>query len=234
MYSRFNVKQFCQHKIRKIRHRKGYGVHSPFAYGLITKVIEEKSGYYAYKQIEDLHRTLHDRQNFNKRKCRLLFRLANRFKPRCIIECGSEDGYSTLYLQKGCPTARLFCIEPDPIRRATAEQLLMHLPGNVTYIDRTIPEGLSFLHGEELDQHLIYLHSLSDASQYQEAFEKISPHLCEKSIIIIDGIRQEKGIFRVWENFSRNEKIRVTFDLYNLAIAICNPKLNKQNYIVAF
>ena len=146
----------------------------------------------------------------------------------------SEDGYSTLYLQKGCPTARLFCIEPDPIRRATAEQLLMHLPGNVTYIDRTIPEGLSFLHGEELDQHLIYLHSLSDASQYQEAFEKISPHLCEKSIIIIDGIRQEKGIFRVWENFSRNEKIRVTFDLYNLAIAICNPKLNKQNYIVAF
>ena len=198
MYSRFNVKQFCQRKIRKIRHRKGYGVHSPFAYGLITKVIEEKSGYYAYKQIEDLHRTLHDRQNFNKRKCRLLFRLANRFKPRCIIECGSEDGYSTLYLQKGCPTARLFCIE------------------------------------EELDQHLIYLHSLSDASQYQEAFEKISPHLCEKSIIIIDGIRQEKGIFRVWENFSRNEKIRVTFDLYNLAIAICNPKLNKQNYIVAF
>lgn len=144
MYSRFNVKQFCQRKIRKIRHRKGYGVHSPFAYGLITKVIEEKSGYYAYKQIEDLHRTLHDRQNFNKRKCRLLFRLANRFKPRCIIECGSEDGYSTLYLQKGCPTARLFCIEPDPIRRATAEQLLMHLPGNVTYIDRTIPEGLSF------------------------------------------------------------------------------------------
>lgn len=91
-----------------------------------------------------------------------------------------------------------------------------------------------FLHGEELDQHLIYLHSLSDASQYQEAFEKISPHLCEKSIIIIDGIRQEKGIFRVWENFSKNEKIRVTFDLYNLAIAICNPKLNKQNYIVAF
>ena len=90
MYSRFNVKQFCQRKIRKIRHRKGYGVHSPFAYGLITKVIEEKSGYYAYKQIEDLHRTLHDRQNFNKRKCRLLFRLANRFKPRCIIECGSE------------------------------------------------------------------------------------------------------------------------------------------------
>ena len=203
MYSRFNVKQFCQRKIRKIRHRKGYGVHSPFAYGLITKVIEEKSGYYAYKQIEDLHRTL-------------------------------QDGYSTLYLQKGCPTARLFCIEPDPIRRATAEQLLMHLPGNVTYIDRTIPEGLSFLHGEELDQHLIYLHSLSDASQYQEAFEKISPHLCEKSIIIIDGIRQEKGIFRVWKNFSRNEKIRVTFDLYNLAIAICNPKLNKQNYIVAF
>ncbi len=234
MYSRLNVKQFCLRKIRKIRHRKGYGVHSPFAYGLITKVIEEKSDYYAYQQIEDLHRTLHDRPNFNKRKCRLLFRIANRFKPRCIIECGSEGGYSTLYLQKGCPTARLFCIEPDPIRRATAEQLLMHLPGNVTYIDQTIPEGLSFLHREKIEPHLIYLHSLSDASQYQKAFEQIGPFLCEKSIIIVDGIRQEKEIFRTWENFSKNGKIRVTFDLYNLVIATCNPKLNKQNYIVAF
>ena len=145
MRGRLNVKNFCLRKIRKIRHRKGYGVHSPFAYNLITKVIEEKSGYYAYQQIEGLHRILHDKQSLNKRRYRLLFRLTNRFKPQTIIEGGSEGGYSTLYLQKGCPTAQHFCIEPDPIKRAAAEQLLMRLPGKVTYINASIADGLSFL-----------------------------------------------------------------------------------------
>lgn len=235
MQRHLNVKQLCLRGFRKIRHRKGYGVHSPFAYGLITKVIEEKSGYYAYQQIEELHRLLHDKQNFSKRKCRLLFRLTNRFKPQSIVECGSGGGYAALYLQKGCPSARHFCIEPDPIARAAAEQLLMHLPGKVTYLNQPIPEGLDFLrtHGEQ--PQLIYVHPQTDATQYQIAFEHIVPLLTDKSIVIIDGIRKGKSVYRTWEKFlTQNAQIRVTFDLCNMGIAICNPKLNKQNFIVAF
>lgn len=234
MRGRLNVKNFCLRKIRKIRHRKGYGVHSPFAYNLITKVIEEKSGYYAYQQIEGLHRTLHDKQSLNKRRYRLLFRLTNRFKPQTIIEAGSEGGYSTLYLQKGCPTAQHFCIEPDPIKRAAAEQLLMRLPGKVTYINASIADGLSFLSEKGVQPHFIYLHPLADARQYEAAFAQIAPLLNETCILVVDGIRQSKEILHCWEAWARNEKIRVTFDLYTLAIASCNPKLNRQKYKVAF
>lgn len=230
-----NVKQFCLREFRKIRHRKGYGVHSPFAYGLITKVIEEKSGYYAYQQIEELHRLLHDKQDFSKRKGRLLFRLANRFKPQCIVECGTGGGYATLYLQKGCPSARHFCIEPDPIARAAAEQLLMRLPGKATYLNLPMQAGLDFLHAQGEQPHLIYVHAQPDAGQCQITLEHIAPLLNDKSIIIIDGIRKGKSIHRCWEKFlTQNPQIRATFDLCNMGIAICYPKLNRQNYIVAF
>ena len=30
---------------RFLRHRKGFGVHSPFAFSFITKVIDERCGY---------------------------------------------------------------------------------------------------------------------------------------------------------------------------------------------
>ncbi len=228
------VKQYCMRKLRKIRHRKGYGVHSPFAYNLITKVIEEKAGYYAYQRIEDLHRTLCDKSNFGKNKCRLLFRLCNRFKPHTIIECGSKGGYSTLYMQQGCKAAHVYCIEPDNIRHATAEQILMHIPGNTTFVNLPITDG--FVHCLSIvpKPDFIFIHSHPSVQYYREILHTLKPALSERSIVVADGIRHNKEILRTWQQFSHDEQIRVTFDLYNIGIAFCNPALNKQNYIVAF
>ena len=37
---------------RSIRYRRGFGVHSPFVFNLITKVIEERCQYYSFHDIE--------------------------------------------------------------------------------------------------------------------------------------------------------------------------------------
>ena len=66
---------------RSIRYRKGFGVHSPFVFDLITKVIEEKCPYYSFQDIELLRKkmlfctdqiTYADRQNRNKLRSRTL------------------------------------------------------------------------------------------------------------------------------------------------------------------
>ena len=38
----------------RFRHRCGYGVHSPFAFNLITHVIYETTPYYKYKELVDV------------------------------------------------------------------------------------------------------------------------------------------------------------------------------------
>ena len=43
---------------RGIRYRKGFGVHSPFVYNLITKVIEERCPYYCFDDIELVRKQL--------------------------------------------------------------------------------------------------------------------------------------------------------------------------------
>ncbi len=40
--------------LSRFRHRCGYGVHSPFAFNLITQVIYESTPYYKYKDLADL------------------------------------------------------------------------------------------------------------------------------------------------------------------------------------
>lgn len=49
-------KKYYIKAIRRLRHRRGFGVHSPFAFNLITKVIEENFMYYSYAEIEQIRR----------------------------------------------------------------------------------------------------------------------------------------------------------------------------------
>lgn len=74
--------------IRKIKHRKGFGVHSPFAFAVITEVIEEKLPYYAYSSMQ---RRYDKKSTVPFKVVCLLFRLANRFRCRSIAIIGEEQ-----------------------------------------------------------------------------------------------------------------------------------------------
>lgn len=75
--------------IARFRHRCGYGVHSPFAFSLITDVIYERRPYYAYRVLDEKYRVLSRKWEWAMKDTkvnRLLFRLVNRFQPEIILE----------------------------------------------------------------------------------------------------------------------------------------------------
>lgn len=90
--------------LRRFRHRRGYGVHSPFAFRFLQDVVYEKSPYYAYCELDShLARSQRLRQ---RRGLRLLFRLSNYAQPtRLFLPQGSA--LEGLYLQEGCRNACL-------------------------------------------------------------------------------------------------------------------------------
>lgn len=93
------------HYYKKSRYRKGYGVHSPFAFYLITRIFEEKYPYYAYAEIEELRARL---KKAERRDClpvkeaQLLFRLLNYVQPYALAEFGRSDGMTTRYIERAC------------------------------------------------------------------------------------------------------------------------------------
>ena len=52
--------------LSRFRHRCGYGVHSPFAFSLITDVIYEKMPYYAYSSLKKEQKKM-DRKRSGKK-----------------------------------------------------------------------------------------------------------------------------------------------------------------------
>lgn len=61
-----------------LRHSLGFGIHSPFAYHLITEVLHQRYGYYAYERL-------------GSRRQRLVFRLALYFRPDAVALEGSGE-----------------------------------------------------------------------------------------------------------------------------------------------
>ena len=94
-------------RLSRFRYRCGYGVHSPFAFSLITDVIYEKMPYYAYDLLKVEQKKRITTQRWEKgipRINRLLFRLVNKVQPATIIEVGQPSAAS-LYLQSAKPSA---------------------------------------------------------------------------------------------------------------------------------
>ena len=52
--------------LSRFRYRCGYGVHSPFAFSLITDVIYEKMPYYAYDSLEKEQKKIVEERGCNK------------------------------------------------------------------------------------------------------------------------------------------------------------------------
>ncbi len=85
--------------LRRVRHRCGYGVHSPFAFSFITEVIYERGNYYAYSSLDA---GLPFKYKFRVRKyLHLLFRIANSTQPhKVFIQQGIP--FAADYVRAGC------------------------------------------------------------------------------------------------------------------------------------
>ena len=87
------LKQRFKHAIR-FRHKRGYGVHSPFVFDLITNVIKEKAVYYDFERIESKGNI----REKERKLYRLLFRLAEYFSYRNVLCVGVRSPWVSMYL----------------------------------------------------------------------------------------------------------------------------------------
>lgn len=96
--------------LARFRHRKGYGVHSPFAFRFITDVIYERSPYYAYSELDKalpLAMRLRRRQGLH-----LLLRLANHLQPEVAV-LPAQAVWEKRYMQNGCRRTRFLLPWPE-------------------------------------------------------------------------------------------------------------------------
>lgn len=203
---------------RGIRYRKGFGVHSPFVFNLITKVIEEKCSYYSFQDIELLRKQLlhmeekisyPDRQNRGRQKTRpigeivrreaiqpkhgaLLFRLTNYFKSRNILQLGPAMGLSTLYLTSYAGL-RCVALENVPEFAAIARQAFARKGRNpvdlrIGNYKELLPQALRDMDGPDF----VFFNTLYEQHNNLWLFNECVKYARNDTVFVFEGIKASR------------------------------------------
>lgn len=196
--------------LSRFRHRCGYGVHSPFAFDLITNVIYERTPYYAYRTLAEEEKKLpavrrrRGRSESLKVK-RLLFRLVNRTQPSAVIDAGVASS-SSLYLQAG--------------------------KSGADYLYASDKSGLFLERGVLVD--FLYLHDFRNPDFVEKVFQVCLPRVTSRSVFVIEGVAYNKWMQKLWKRMQAEEGVGITFDLYDVGILFFDHTKIKQHYVVNF
>lgn len=194
--------------LRRFRNRCGYGVHSPFAFELITGVFYENTPYYAYQTLRE--REYREgggywRKAERLKVKRLLFRLVNRVQPAMVVQAGIPTA-AAIYLQAGC--------------------LKQHFQQLVS------AEELNLLETRRVD--FLYIHHPDDSDFVRTVFDKVADRASSSLVVAVSGIRSTSSMKCLWQDMKQDSRTGITFDLYDLGIIFFDRKRIKQHYVVNF
>ncbi len=228
MSTQKKLKDYINKSVRKIKHRKGYGVHSPFAYSVITEVIEEKLPYYAYQSMTKIYPKSGAAIPF--KVATLLFRLANRFRCRHILEIGCDSGYSILPTLLVDSRNEVISISgTDQLNQADRHlSFFSGVRNRVSYI-----ESISLL-PNDYQADMIIVNGAPDGMAPAVFVDHILQHMHDHSILFVRGIQPGHQLETYWDEVCECDQVEVTMDLYDYGLAIRLPRFFKQHYVVSF
>ncbi len=240
---------------RKIRYRKGHGVHSPFAFNFITNVIEEKLPYYVFNDIEKQREELlackdtvefstpkgnlkkktvaeiTSRETQSDKYGALLFRLVNFLQCKSVLQISASTGVMTLYLASSRKDMECVVLEDRAELVPVVEKQC-----NTLHIDNVSLKTGDYLSSLEkvLKEHdyfdLVFVNTIRNPELTRSILER----QIKTRLLIVDNIRKDKKSKALWQMVMDNTHARITIDLYYLGIALFEEKFYKKHYKAHF
>lgn len=259
----WRILKYIQHLFYR-SYRKGYGIHSPYLFEFVNKILFNTAKVRVPGEILCLHRELKaDRSmipvgklgatsNVDKAEERsvrsfvrtssvtekygaLLFRISKWFEPEIIIELGSGLGISTLYLASGSPGVPLHSVEGNTDRASFAAQLIC----KSGLVGTTIHWGEM---EEKLDEIVPMINgrfvAFVDGNHRYEPtiayLRKLIEAAGEDSLIIMDDIYWSKGMQAAWKEVISWPGVRVSIDLFHVGVLLLRSDLDKAHLKIKF
>ena len=241
---------------------KGHGMHSPFVFEFITKILNDRTAYTEYEKVEALRdqllndTTVLEVEDFgagsvidkkNKRSIssiaknaakpkkfgQLLFRMVKRYQPKTILELGTSLGITTSYLSLAKPDARLITMEGSKEIADVAKQNFNAIElKNVELIEGNFDNTLSSVVRGLPSVDFSFI----DGNHRQEPTERYFKELLAKtnnnSILVFDDIHWSSEMEAAWETIKNNAAVTCSIDLFFIGIVFFRKEFKEKQHFV--
>lgn len=201
--------------LKRQKQSRGHGVHSPFAFDLITKVIHSPHSYYAFYDIAAMLREQGLDPGLITPFNHLSFRLLRYFNSKNVLEINSGKGINTLFLMAAGPNIDCTCVEEDSASVVSS----------------------CGIHEEEPHEKKPHYKEPFDAIFLNEGGVKL-PSIEEllewshgESFWVLHSIRKGAGK-QLWKKIVIDERINVTFETRETGVVFPWPLLTPSRYLV--
>ena len=211
--------------IRRIRNSLGYGVQSPGDFHFVRHVLREESPYYGYAAIGAMHRKYATRVPcYTEAADRLFFRLANHVHPDTIIEVGA--GLSTFAMARACPSARCIAMTSSDTCSKAMRPLLSDNP----HVEVRRGDEMAVF-GQLLREHgRVGLLHVAHTPHYREVVDAALPFVADRTLIIIEGIRDSKERQAWWRELRESSLTGIAYDLRDIGLLFFDRSRHKDTY----
>jgi predicted O-methyltransferase YrrM len=203
-------------------------------------VIEEKSAFYAFDEIEAFRTELKKSklspgESQHRNYGALLFRLVNHFKCQNILQIYAQTGIMSLYIAAASKDCVCYAIEESTEKishtKKFAEKKGLH---NLRFISGTVSNSIDKLQESVKHFDLVFVNCNGSAAQTNEAINLCKRFLAENTVLVVDGISLNKGMRNIWNTVKNMPQTVVSLDLYAMGIVLFNKKLNSHHYKIYF
>lgn len=226
-----------------------HGVHSPFVYSLVTQCFYNNTNYRAYKNIANYKKTLFHNRNLvlkNKqypiaqtlknahlsyKRTKLLYRIANYFKFKSVLEVGTSSGFATQAIYLGNPKAHITTLETCA---TTSQFIRAHFKkNNLDHID-VITGNLDALATKLASQQFdfIFFNNNPYKNNILNVFKTLLQTAHNDSVFIITNIHANKGMREAWEIIKQHPKVKVTIDTFFWGFVFFRKEQAKEHFTI--
>jgi len=248
----------------KSHNSKGFGIHSPFIFHLVTEIIHDFTPFYCYSSIEKERKKLLTNQNSinvtdygsgslvlknpekkisgiakyslkSQKHAQLLFRLVNHFESKHILELGTSFGITTSYLASVSSRSTVISLEGCPEISKIANSVFNNLDiKNIEIITGNINETLTPALGKLKSIDFVFFDGNHQKQATLNYFNTCLPFAHNNSVFVIDDIHLNKEMEQAWAEIKDIKEVMVTIDLFHLGIVLFKKEFTRQHFKVKF
>ncbi len=248
MYSPFQLGIRYLKYYFKASNGKGHGMHSPFVFSFITKVLNDNRHFYAYESVEIIRQLLLNdqqlleiedfgagsrvRKNNTRKVCeiansslkpkkfgQLLFRIVDQYAPKNILELGTSLGVTTAYLASAREDSKVVTMEGASTIAAVAKNNFRKLQlTNIELVEGNFDETLPTTIQKMKIIDLAFVDGNHRYEPTMRYFRELLPVMHEHSILIFDDIHWSEEMECAWEEIKQDSSVTLTIDLFFIGL----------------